>query len=241
MTDSDENVIRPDMDHHPWGGTVIRTNINDKTYKEAISERFAWDVLDFSNAIAMYILDGLAERVSETANWLVSETADTSFNTNNEAVSKFFLINTFSSAIFESASYLLFTQPLCYAESQTGVSIIEYFDSGGERAYYKIKEASNRKNKSIEAIKRIREAIKPNQYFELLSEFMGVKQELLSQISELYTKRGDIVHNLMGLIEMDWKTVKTTAELWNSCILEFLNIIEDRLVIHQGLYQGLSN
>jgi len=241
MDESDERVVTPDTNNHPWGGTVIETEVNQEIYQRAVSERFLWDVLDFSNAIALHILNGFAERVSEATDWLTNQTEDSSFITNSEAVSKFFLVHTLSSSIFEATSYLLFTEPLCYVESKTGSSIVDYFDHDGERNWYKVEDASNQEEKRVETIKRIQDAFKANQYLNTLTDFIQINSELISQIDELYGQRGSLVHSIINITGTTWDDVKATAELWETCILEFLQIAENKLAVHQGLYQGLQN
>lgn len=241
MNESDDNIRSPVDYDHPWGGTVIRTKVNQPTYEKVVSERFVWDVLDFSNAIAVHVLNKFSERVSQATKWLTDEIDDSVFVLNGEAVSNFFLVHTLSSAVFEASSYLLFTEPLCYVDSQKASDIIDYFDEGGERSWFKVKRASDQEEKRIEAIKRIQDSLKPNQYLNLLEEYIEIDSKLLEQIQELYKQRGSIVHDLMGLIETDWEEVKTTAKLWEMCVTELVQVLENKLEIHQGLYQGLQN
>jgi hypothetical protein len=240
--DRDDRQVREVTNYeHPWGGTVIRTEINQPTYNKVVSERFGWEILDFSNAVAVNILGDFSERISEAADWLTDRTEDSVFISDAEAVSNFFLVHTFSSAVFEAVSYLLFTEPLCYVDSEEGENIVAHFDEGGERSWYKVENASTQEEKRIETIKRVRDGVNPSKYLMYLEEYLDFNSELLDHIGDLYDKRGSVVHNLMGLMKTDWKEVKAEVKLWEECVSELIDILESELAIHQGLYQGLND
>jgi hypothetical protein len=240
MDDSDEPKPSPVGNEHPWGGTVIHTKISEPVYNTVVTERFAWDVLDFSNAVAVHILDEFSDRISRSVDSLINSSDDSPLITDNTAFGDYFLIHTLSSAFFEASSYLLFTEPLCYKNSEKGSKIVDLYDEGGDRSWIKVRNASDPEEKRIEAVKRIRGNVKPNEYIQYLEKYLGVNPALLEVVDELYSVRGDLVHGLMNLEDMEWNKAKTTAESWEECVQALLDILHNELTIHQGLYQGLK-
>ena len=240
MDESDETISSPVGNEHPWGGTVIRTEINEPTYGVVVSERFAWDVLDFSNAIAVHILEEFSDRIFQSINSLIDRSDDSPLISDGAAFGDYFLVNTLSSAVFEAGSYLLFTEPLCYKDSDTGSKIVDLYDKGGDRSWFKVENETDPAKKRIEVVRRIQDSVKPNKYIKHLENYLGVDPDLLDLVNDLYGARGDLVHGLMKLEDTSWNQARTTAESWGECIQEILNLLHKNLAIHQGLYQGLK-
>lgn len=240
MDDSDKPKPSPVSNEHPWGGTVIHTSISQPVYGTVVAERFAWDVLDFSNAVAIHIIDEFSNRISQSVNSLINCSEDSPLIADNTAFGDYFLIHTLSSAVFEAGSYLLFTEPLCFQNSEEGSKIIDLYDEGGNRSWFKVKNAETPEEKRIEAVRRIQDSVRPSDYPDYLKEYLELDSTLLDEIGDLYSARGDLVHGLMNLEGMEWQTAKEMAESWESCIQRLLDLLHDELTIHQGLYQGLK-
>jgi len=240
MDESEDPVASPVGNEHPWGGTVIQTGLSEPTYDTVVAERFGWPILDFSNAVAVHILDEFANRIFESIDRLKSESDESPLITNNTAFGDYFLVQSLSAAFFEAGSYLLFTEPLCYENSKIGSEILSLYDTGGEGSWFKVERETDPEKKRFEAIKRLQDRETFSDYIDHLEEYIGVDQGLLEQVSDLYGSRGNLVHGLMNLEEQGWDQARTTAESWGKCIQSLIDILHNKLAIHQGLYQGLK-
>jgi len=118
---------------------------------------------------------------------------------------------------------------------------VDLFDEGGEKSWISVRRASDPVEKRIEAVKRIQNNLKPNDYFDLLREYLNVDDALLDEIDELYGERGDIVHGLMGLMKENWFEIKAKTESWGRCVEALIQLLREELSIHDGLYSGLQD
>lgn len=226
---------------HPWGGTVLRTTIDQPVYSSVVLERFGLDILDMSNALALRILESISARIQAKAEEIASKSTDRNFLSDEDAIVDYYLVNTFSVSFFEATSYLLLTEPLCYKDSQKGESILAQFEDGGEHSWYKVERASTPESKRIEAIIRMQDDFTAYDYVSGLEEFIGVDSSLLETFQELKRERNDVVHNLMGIIDTNWQEANDRASRWHGFINDLNHVAYQELSIHEGLYTAMQD
>lgn len=229
------------MDEHPWGGTVLDTTITQPVYDDVVFERFSFGILDMGNAMAVHMLDSVHQKIQSLAERLLNSETEAHFLNHEQAFTDYYLVNTLSSSLFEAASYLLLTEPLCYKQSDTGLQILSMFEEEGKHSWYKVEKATDPETKRLEALIRLRDKFNAGQYRRNLDKFFDVDDRLTTDSASLSERRGTAVHSLLDLVTVGWEDVKQTVSLWMDYVDEVIRTLHRELTIHEGLLSMMQD
>jgi len=224
-----------------WGGTNLHTTVEGEYYPDVVSKRFGLDIPDISNALVVYILESWSKTIRSGIERLHQYNQSSNFLSNSAAVGDYYLVNSMGISYFEVVSFLVLTEPLCYADSTSGDRIVSLFDQDGERSWFKVERAGTPQSKRIETVQRISERFSAGDYIRYLEEYTKFDKALLTDLQRLNSQRRGIVHGLMKITETDWADVTETTEEWGHAIPKLNDELRENLTIHSGLLTMLNS
>lgn len=243
----DENIrkVESPYDRHPWGGTVIHSEITEPVYPEVVTSRIGDLYMDMGNAVAANGLDIVAQRVRESTQKIQNTEFRLLLTGNDQLIFDYYLANTLSLSHFEATMFLILTEHLAYERSSVGEEIVHHFEK--EREHFKIvrEEEEGEKRKAI--VDLIGQDYTASRYIRLIEDCIEATEELdvpdglFECFDEMRSVRGSVVHNLTSLIQSgDQDTVKSQMDECANMVAKSSDWLHQELTIHQGIIQSLG-
>ena len=236
----------PMNNDHPWGGTVLQSEVTESVYPEVIEKRIGDLYLDVGNVAAVHLLGIVSERVNESADNIRSTEFSTLITEDEDLIFDYYLSNTLSLSYFEAAMFLIFTEPLCYKNSELGKDILRYFDKELER--YSVVREGDESDKRQAIVEILGENYSTGDYLRLIEDeldtdrYLDISDDLLSEARAVRDDRGSLVHNFTYLFQASGsEAVKEQARHCQSLVNETHDLLRQELLINQDLLQMVEN
>jgi len=231
---------------HPWGGTVLQSEVSEPVYPGVIKKRIGDIYLDVGNVAAVHLLRIVSERVNTSAENIRNTEFSTLITEDEDLVFDYYLSNTLSLSYFEAAMYLIFTEPLCYKNSKLGEEILRYFDEELER--YSVVREDSESDKRQAIVEILGEDYSSGDYLRLIEnnldteQYLDIKDELLSEVRSVRDDRGSLVHNFTYLFQSSGsEEVKEQVAHCQQLVNETHELLRQELLINQDLLQMIES
>jgi len=243
----DDNIITVEDPHdrHPWGGTVVSSEIQEPVYSEVVAKRIGNLYMDMGNAIATNFLDIIAQQVKSSSDNVINADIHHLLMGDDEIIFDYYLANTLSLSHFEATMFLILTEQLAYRNSPIGGRIVRYFLE--EREHWKVIKMDEESEKREVIVDLIGSNYTAAKYIRLIDDTLeitddlSVPDDLFDHFRNIRGERGSVVHNLTSLIQSgDEDTVKSQMSQCDKLVTKSSKWQHEKLTIHQGIIQSLQ-